>query len=104
MEPAEGTLATKTEESKEIEVAIHICLLQIVEQRAPLADHLEQAATGVVVVDVSLEMGSQILNACRQQRHLYLRRTGITIVTPVFGDDFLFFSDADRHLCAHSYA
>jgi hypothetical protein len=73
MSPSAIASTAQTETRDEIAVAIHVLVLQVVEELAALADHLQQASTGVVIVDMSLEMIGQILNAGRQQRHLDLR-------------------------------
>jgi hypothetical protein len=53
--------------------------LQVVEQLATAADHLEQAATRMVIFGVGLEVPGQIVDACGEQRHLDFRRTGVAL-------------------------
>ena len=50
---------------------------QIIEEPPALADELEQAATGMVILFVNLEVLGQIVDAIGEQRSLYLGRTGI---------------------------
>jgi hypothetical protein len=73
MSPSAGASSAQAETRDEIAVAIDIFALEVVEELAALADHLQQASTGVVVVNMSLEVIGQILDAGRQQRYLDLR-------------------------------
>src|SRR5206468_2454740 len=53
------------------------------------ADQQQQAATGVVVVLVLLEMLGEIGDASGQERDLRFRRTGVGLVQSVIGQDLL---------------
>ena len=59
-------------------------------QAAALADHLEQATAGMVVVLVFLEVLVQVVDALGQQSDLHLGGTGVALVNRVLGDDFSF--------------
>src|SRR5437868_3756372 len=69
-------LAAQAEAVDDLLVAGVLGLLEIVEKAAPLRDHLEQAAAGVVVLDVALEVFSQVGDPFGQDRDLHLRRAG----------------------------
>src|SRR5947209_5229718 len=71
-------------------VALDVLPLQVVEQAAAAADHLEQAAAAVVVLGVGLEVLGQLDDAMRQDRDLHLGRTGVALMRPVLVDDLLF--------------
>src|SRR6516162_7747428 len=72
-----ASLAAQAKALDQLPVALLILLLQIVQQPAPLADHHQQAAAGMEILLVRLEMIGQVLDALGQQRHLNLRRTRI---------------------------
>ena len=44
-------------------VALYVCTLQIIEQTASLRDHLEQAASRVIVLFVDLEVFGKLVDA-----------------------------------------
>src|ERR1700674_2877510 len=61
---------------------------EVVEELAPLRYELEQSTSGMVILDVSLEMLGETVDALRKDRHLHLRRTGIAGLGRVGLDDF----------------
>ena len=65
-----GVLLPDAKSIDHVVVAMDITALQIIEQAAPLADHLEQPAARVIIFDVSLEMGGQFVDPLSQQRDL----------------------------------
>src|SRR6185436_17652992 len=56
---ADGKLLAEAEAIDEGPVAVHVALLQVVEKPAAPSDHLQQAAAGVVVLRVGLEVLGQ---------------------------------------------
>lgn len=56
-------LSTKSETSHYLVVALNVCALQIIEQTASLRDHLEQAASRVIVLFMDLEMFGKLVDA-----------------------------------------
>ena len=58
-------------------------LLQIVQQTAALTNHQQQAATGVVILLVHLQMLVQVVDARGQQRDLHLGGTGVALVAAI---------------------
>ena len=56
-------LSTKSETSHYLVVALNVCTLQIIEQTASLRDHLEQAASRVIVLFVDLEVFGKLVDA-----------------------------------------
>ena len=59
----------------------------VVQQAAALADHLEEAAAGVVVLLVDLEVLGELSDALGEDGDLDLRGTGIRLVRAVGFDD-----------------
>src|SRR5262252_9288072 len=51
---------------------------EIIEELATLGHELEQPTPGMVVLDVGLEMLGKAVDALREDRHLHLRRPGVT--------------------------
>ena len=61
-----------------------------VDVAAALADHQKQPPARVVILLVELEMLVQVIDARGEQRDLDFGRTGVALVTAIFGHDFLF--------------
>src|SRR6185503_13399720 len=79
-------------------VAIDVLALQLIEQRAPLVDHHQQAPARMVVLVVILEVTLQRVDAAGQDRDLDFRRTGVTRLAGVVTDDFLLLFGGYRHV------
>src|SRR5260363_177722 len=78
-------------------VARLVVLLQIVEQRTAGRDQLQEAAAGVIILAVGLEMAGQVVDAFRQDRNLHLGRTGVTGLGGIRLDDFRLALCGHRH-------
>src|SRR5512137_1164272 len=76
--PTRNKSSADAELLDQVFVARFVGATQIIEQLAALAHHLEQPATGMVVLDVGLEMLGKIVDALGQNRHLDFRRPGIS--------------------------
>ncbi len=70
-----------------------VLLLEILEVRPAVGDHLEETATRVIVLLVLLQMCGKLVDLLAQDRYLHFRRTGVTVVALVLRDDYLFFLD-----------
>jgi hypothetical protein len=70
---------TKTLDQRTI--AVDVLALQVIQHLATLADHLEQAATRVMILGVGLEMIGKVVDARGQQRDLNFGRAGVTLGT-----------------------
>jgi len=81
----------------QILIAGLVRLLQVVQQLAPLIDHLEQTAPGVVVVLVTSEVVGELVDPRREQCHLHFRRPCIGRIPPVLGDDLGFLCRFESH-------
>ena len=71
-------------------IPLDVLLLQVVEKAPALTDHLEKAATAVMVVLVVGKVLVEVVDPLGKQRDLHLGGTGITLVEGMLGDDFLF--------------
>src|SRR5688572_24048059 len=80
-------LATQAELLDQGLVALDVLALEVVEEAATTVDHHQQATTAVVVLLVRLEMAGQLLDACREERDLDFRGTGVVVATLVLADD-----------------
>src|SRR5215813_5150152 len=78
-------------------VARLIRLLEIVEERTACRDELQQAATGMIVFYMGLEMFRQVVDALRQDRDLNLGRAGVAGLHCTCLDDFRFALGGNRH-------
>ena len=81
----------------ELPIFVGMRTLEVVQQFAALADHLEQSATGVMVFDVRLEVVGEPVDASRKQRNLNFRRTGITSCALMLGNDLRFLRNGHCH-------
>src|ERR1700722_3932289 len=78
-------------------VSALILLLDIVEKRSPLRHHLEQAAAGVVVLDVGLEVTGQVGDALGENRNLDFGRPSVADFQTVLIDERRLALSGDRH-------
>lgn len=81
-------------------VALNVLAHQVVQQLAPLTDHLVKTPAGVVVVDVDLQVLGQLVDPGGEDGDLYLRGAGIGGMGAVGLDDSGLFVFAD-HLLFH---
>ena len=77
MPPSLQYLLTDAQLGDEGAVTVDVLLHQVVEHAAALADHLEQATAGVVVLRMLLQVLGELADAGGQDRNLDLRRTGV---------------------------
>ena len=56
-----------------------------------MADHLQQAAAGMVILLVHLQVVGQIVDALCKHCDLHFRGAGVALVERIFGHDCLFF-------------
>ena len=70
-------LAAEAEPCNQLAVAIIVFGLEIVEQLAPLVDHLQETLSRVVIFLVLAKVLGELGNSCGQQRNLNFRRAGI---------------------------
>jgi len=82
---------TDTELRDDRAVTLNIGIFEIVEQIAAVADHLQQAAAGVMVLGMDLQMLRQLVDPGGQDGNLDLRRAGVLVMQTVLLDDFGFF-------------
>ena len=61
-------------------IAGQVGLMEIIEQATALANHLQQAAAGTVVLDILLQMLGQMIDPLGQKGHLHVRGTGVFVV------------------------
>src|SRR3954471_21913161 len=93
----EAGLAAESEPSDDGAVARGVLLHEIREKAAALADELEEAAAGVIVLGEASKMPRQLRDARRQERNLDFRGSGIAILDGVPGDDLLLRFGRQRH-------
>ena len=72
-------------------VTLDIGLLQVAKKVSSVTNHLQKSAAAVVILVISLEVLSQIVDSVSQKRDLYLRRTGITLMSSVLLNNCLLF-------------
>ena len=76
-------LPANTQVRDHLTITLDVALLQVVQKAATLADHLQQATAGVVVLAVDLEVLGEVADALREQGDLDLGRTGVVIAALV---------------------
>ena len=79
------------------QIAVAIRLAQVIEQRAALVDHHQQAAARMVVLRMALEMLGQVADALGQDRDLGLGGAGVAFLAGVLLDEFLAAVCGNRH-------
>jgi len=67
----------------ELAIAIHIVLAKIGQEPTPTPNELEQTTSRVVISPVDTKMLREVIDACRQQGYLYLRRSRIALMQPI---------------------
>ena len=96
--PFLSCLLTDTESRDDGAVSLNVDRGQIVEQRAALTDHLEEAAAGVMILLVDLQVLGEVVDALGKQSDLYLGRACVTLVSSVLlHDSSLFFFQHTFH-------
>src|SRR5271165_169034 len=78
-------------------IALFVLLLDVIEKRAPLRHHFEQAAAGVVVLDMGLEVTGQIGDPLGENRNLHLGRPSVADLQSILIDERGLALGADRH-------
>jgi len=78
-------------------VARIVLALQVIEQLAAAAYQTQQAAPGMVILDVILEMPGQISDTGSDQSHLYFGGTGIALGALKVGHDLRFLRGGNCH-------
>src|SRR5208283_2704623 len=95
--PRRAALAADAEALDERPVARLVLLLDVVEKRAALRNHFPQAATGVVVLHMGLEMVGQIGDPLSEDRDLDFRRPGVADLQGILVDERRLALGGNRH-------
>lgn len=90
-------LLAQTQIADQALVSCSIRACEVLEQARPATNHLEQSATGGVVLDVAFEVLGEFQNATGEQRDLHVRRTGVLLVHTVT------LNDPGLGLCGHRH-
>src|SRR5918999_2430339 len=69
-------------------ISVEIVVFQIIQKPSSLADKLQEAASGMVIVNVSLEMFSEVFDTLAEQRDLHLWRAGVRLMKPKLLHDY----------------
>src|SRR5215213_8714340 len=94
---ANRALAADAELLDQRAVARLVLALDVVEERAALGDHLQEATPGMVVLGVGLEVLGQVVDAFGQDCDLDLGRPGVAGLMPMFLDERGLALRRDRH-------
>ena len=86
---AEGELLSDFQLLDDGAVTLDIVLSQVVQEAATMTNHLQKAATAVVILLVHLQMLVQGVDAVGQNGDLYFGRTGVTLVGLVLLDNVI---------------
>jgi hypothetical protein len=78
-------------------VSVKIVILEIIQEPSSLADKLQEAASGMVILNVSLEMLGEVFDTLAEQRNLHLRRAGVRLMKPKLLHDYLALWLSDPH-------
>src|SRR5687767_12510906 len=94
---SESGLLAQAEALDHAAVLVRVRALQVIEQLAALADQLEQPATRVEILDVSLEVLGEPVDALGEKRHLDFRRAGIGARTLILLHDLRLLRNLQCH-------
>jgi hypothetical protein len=86
------TLLLQIEFLEHRSVTLLVMRLKILQVRAAVCNHLQEATAAVKVFRVFAQMGGKFVDALGKQRHLDLRRPGVTLVAADILDDRAFLS------------
>src|SRR5258708_5187665 len=78
-------LVSKSEFVDDLPIARQIRALEVIQEAAALADHLQQPATAVMVLGMAAEMIGERVDACAEQCDLDLGRAEVRLMQLVFG-------------------
>src|SRR5918995_1976996 len=98
--PGRETLVSSAADAELLDqraVARLVLLLHVVEKRAALGNHLQEATPGMVVLGVGLEVVGEVVDALGQDGDLDLRRAGIAGFVRMFLDERGLALGRDRH-------
>src|SRR5712672_148556 len=95
-------LLAKSEALDQAAVLVRVLALQIIEQFAALADHLQEPAPRMEVLDVRLEVLGEAVDALGEQRNLHLGRARVPTGTLVGLHYLRFLRDLQWHLLSLS--
>ncbi len=91
-------LLTDAESRDNGAVSLDVNLDKVVEERSALTDHLEEAASGVMILLVDLEVLGQVVDSLGEKSDLNFGRTCVTLMSRVFlHDSKLFFFQHNFH-------
>jgi hypothetical protein len=92
-----GMSLPETKPLNELAVLVSVGALQIIEQLAPLADHLEQSPAGMVILDIALEVIGQAVDAGGEKRNLHFRGSGVAGSALMIRYDLRLLRNGHRH-------
>src|SRR5688572_15749037 len=92
-----GSLLAQAEALDQRAIGLDVLALQVVEQAAAPAHHGEQAAAGMEILDVRLEVLGKHVDALGEERDLDLGRTRVGLRALVIGDDARLVCGGDSH-------
>lgn len=93
-----------TELLDELAVLLDVALLDVLQHTAALTDEHHEAATGVVVLLVRLQVLGEVADALREDGDLNLGGTGVLIVLAELLDEFRGALLGDAELAGHSWS
>ena len=84
--PHASVLPTESELRNECPVTLNVVPPEVIQQATATTDEHQQATTAVMVLLVELQMLRQVVDTPREERNLYLRRTGVGPVEAMLSD------------------
>jgi len=78
-----GVLVTEPQFLNHAAIRLNIDAPQVAQKATPLAYHLQEAATAVVVLTMDAKVVREIVDTLGQHGDLNLGRAGVTLVLPV---------------------
>jgi hypothetical protein len=93
-------LAAQAQPAYEAPVTLDVLFLQVLQEPATLADHLQKSPPRVEIVLVLAHVLGEVPDAAGEQRDLYLRRTRVAVMGRVLRDYFALILYYRQLLCS----
>ena len=87
---ANARLITDSQTLDKVTVSLNIVSLQVIQKTASLANHLQQATAGMMVLGMILQMSRQLIDPLGEQCHLHFRGAGILWGPAISRNNFCF--------------
>jgi hypothetical protein len=97
-------LAAQAQPAYEAPVTFDVLLLQVLQEPAALANHLQETPPRMEIVFVLAHVLGHVPDTAGEQRNLYLRRTRVAVVGRILPDYFVLILYYRQLLCSSLFS